>query len=203
MTVSYFFGEIRTLKKHKLAEFPQFQGFCSYCFQSSISSKYCFQSKVYLHALCSISHIFHLILLSFSLFGRSECVTAPPLLPHWRKLRCHPITAAACRVHRPTQNALQKPRVRTYLWDLPASWRERKHSHKNEGCFSYDNTCEGFMSSDLYDFLRFPSRPTRQRAHIKSQCVGTFPRCGAGGQRDRCDFSGIQQGEQEGPHWQR
>lgn len=64
----------------------------------------------------------------FGCFARSECETALPLLLHWMKLRCHPITAAVCRVHRPTQNALQKPHVRTYLGVLPSQGKRRSSS---------------------------------------------------------------------------
>lgn len=42
-------------------------------------------------------------------------MTAPPRLPHWRKLSCRPITAAVCQVHHLTQNALQKLHVCTHL----------------------------------------------------------------------------------------
>lgn len=42
---------------------------------------------------------------------RSECATAPPLHPHWRKLRCHPITAAVGRVLHLTRSAQQKTHV--------------------------------------------------------------------------------------------
>lgn len=47
--------------------------------------------------------------------------------------------------------------------------------------------------SSYYIFLFstfYFSRPT-QWWSIESQCAGTFPCCGAGGQRNRCDFSGI------------
>lgn len=46
-------------------------------------------------------------------FVRREYRTPPPLHPHWTKLRCHPITAAACQVHRCPQSAPQTPHVRT------------------------------------------------------------------------------------------
>lgn len=55
-------------------------------------------------------------------------MTALPLPPHWRKLRCHPITAAVCQVRHLTRSALQKPHVCT-------DWRN------SPKCFSFVDTC--------------------------------------------------------------
>lgn len=76
---------------------------------------------------------------------RNECATAPPLLPHWRKLRCHPITAAACQVLHLTWSVLQK----THVGVKP------RNKKKCLRCFCFTDVCDPSALSCILEHYCF------------------------------------------------